>query len=391
MDVVIEVRDSRIPTSTAHPLVPKWIGNRLHLVAMMRTDQASHKSLLDWKAYYASEYNPSKSKVYFVEGKSGRGIEVLRKHIARAGKVVNEKRKRMGILTKRSVRAAVIGYPNVGKSSLINRILRRKLARTRNIAGHTRAMQWIKISSSPRPSTGNTGASSNAKAKGGAEYAIEMLDSPGIIPAKHVDQYAAMSLAICNDIGQAAYNNQHAAIALLDRILIISSERGGYVNLDNVLKRYKVLYRDDLSGEEILQSLAQQLCHDSLEQAAAKVLGDFRKGYWGNVTLEAPPVVPRRKSKREFSQHSTFALAGGDDDVGVVNSETDGDIYADSYDEDNNVAEGDNIESDSEIVEKMSVLSTEKADEVQNGNEKVFSKNWKSTKIVTDKGPFDGW
>jgi ribosome biogenesis GTPase A len=274
VDVVVEVRDSRIPLSTAHPLVSKWIGNRPHLVAMMRTDQASHKSQLDWKSFFSSNHNTSGAKVYFVEGKLGRGIDVLKKHILREGKEINAKRKRMGIISGRPVRAAVIGYPNVGKSSLINRLLKKKMARVRNVAGHTRSMQWLRLGSSTE-SGGNT---------------IEMLDSPGIIPAKHVDQYSAMSLAICNDIGQAAYENQDAAMALFDRILAVSRERRGYVNLPKILARYDLQLYEGIDGDDIVRDIADRLFQSSLTQAADKVLGDFRRGYWGCVTLEAPPV-----------------------------------------------------------------------------------------------------
>lgn len=276
----MEVRDSRIPLSTAHPLVSKWIGNRPHLIAMMRTDQATHKSQLDWKSFFSSKHNTSGGKVYFVEGKLGRGIDVLKKHILREGIEINAKRKRMGIMTGRPVRAAVIGYPNVGKSSLINRLLKKKLARVRNVAGHTRSMHWVRLGSAAE-SGGNS---------------IELLDSPGIIPAKHVDQYSAMSLAICNDIGQAAYENENAAMALFDRVLQISKERRGYVNLPKILARYELELYEGINGEDIVRDIADKLYNSSLKQAADKVLGDFRRGYWGCITLEAPPTATRNET-----------------------------------------------------------------------------------------------
>ena len=410
VDVVIEVRDSRIPLSTAHPLVPKWIGNRPHLVAMMRTDQASHKSLVDWKSYYSSEHYTAESKVFFVEGKLGRGIEVLRKHIARAGKDINNKRKKMGILTSRPVRAAVIGYPNVGKSTLINRILRRKLARTRNIAGHTRTMQWIRIGPSPPSKGKGSGKDGGAGgSRGGVERTIELLDSPGVIPAKHVDQYAAMSLAICNDIGQAAYDNQHAATALLDRVLTISRERGGYVNLEKVLKRYRLEPEEGLLGEDILLHIAQTSTQDSLGQAAAKVLGDFRKGYWGHVTLEAPPVMPRRTARPRRGEPLSLVSGaeeqetyGGDREVDIDEDEEDifgEDDMDDGNSSDYSDAEGEDYSGDlintSEGDGRNALdLQTGSVDVVATGtSDTLTDKTRKPRKIRvdTDSGPYDGW
>jgi hypothetical protein len=139
---------------------------------VLRTDQTSPRSLSDWKTYYrkhppyplpapasasasappsgASLSGPDRRRqqqqqVYFIDGKRGKGnVMGLRKQIMASGLEINKKRQSKGMLP-RPVRAAVIGFPNVGKSSLINRILGRKLARAQNVAGHTRKLQWIRL------------------------------------------------------------------------------------------------------------------------------------------------------------------------------------------------------------------------------------------------------
>ena len=121
VDVVIEVRDARIPLSTTHPSVPTWVGNRPLLIAIARIDQISKKALTDWREYYAiNPPHPSRpdAKIYFVDGKLGSGILSLKKQALKAGIDINDRRMKRGI-QPRAVRAAVIGFPNVGKYSIV--------------------------------------------------------------------------------------------------------------------------------------------------------------------------------------------------------------------------------------------------------------------------------
>lgn len=150
-------------------------------------------------------------QVLFVDAKQGQGIHALHRAIFKAGAHVQERRDRRG-LKERPLRVGIIGYPNVGKSALINRILGRKRAKTANRPGVTRSLQWIRIKTDEDTSTstvsGSIGrnGSTNTAAKKKREF--ELLDSPGIIPAKMVDQSDAILLAACNCIGEAAYDNQ---------------------------------------------------------------------------------------------------------------------------------------------------------------------------------------
>ena len=100
VDVVIEVRDARIPLSTTHPMVPTWVGNRPLIVAIARIDQISHKALAAWREYYAmNPAHPSRPdvKVYFIDGKLGAGVLTLKKQALKAGISINERRVRRGI------------------------------------------------------------------------------------------------------------------------------------------------------------------------------------------------------------------------------------------------------------------------------------------------------
>lgn len=275
VDVVIEVRDARILSSTTHPLITKWIQNRPILVAISRIDQATKRSLIDWRNHYKLNPPYPSAKVFFLDGNRGDGMDRIRKQILRAGVPINEKRKKLG-MEPRPVRAVVIGYPNVGKSSLINRILNRKLAPVQNVAGFTRSIKWVRVSDKNNQSRQNV---------------IELLDSPGIIPARIHDQQSALFLAICNDIGESAYDKQRAAAALCDRVISLDKLRKGYVSIPSISARYNLSFDGDLTGEEIVSLYAERNFHSQDLPAAEKILADFRKGYWGLCTLECPPNV----------------------------------------------------------------------------------------------------
>lgn len=296
VDVVIEVRDARIPLSTTHPSVPDWVGQRPLIVAIARLDQISPRALKEWREYYAiNPAHPSRpdAKVYFIDGKVGAGVLTLRKQALKAGEGINEKRVRRGI-TPRAVRAAVIGFPNVGKSALINRLLGKKMARSRNLPGVTRSLQWVRIGG----------------AEGSEEGAIELLDSPGIIPARQFDQQSAIKLAICNDIGEASYDRVVVAASMCDQITSLHSQNPGFVDMKKILARYDFKF-DELTGEEVVFEVAQRYYQGNSVSAADKLLGDFRKGLLGFSSLESPAHAPfRAKDHPKAAPIAAPAAAG---------------------------------------------------------------------------------
>lgn len=262
VDVVIEVRDSRIPISTAHPSVPEWLGTRSHLLVLNRADLAPQAARSAWRAYFESRNEP----VYFVNARQGRGVKELKKVAIAAGTSVNEKRKLKGLLP-RPVRCLVIGYPNVGKSALINKLVGRNTAKSANKPGVTRNYQWIRISES-----------------------IELLDMPGIIPAKFVSQDKALRLAICDDIGQAAYDDQIIAAMMMDEMTAMAKAHPSHVDLTIVKERFGI-DPTAFSGEEFLHQVADHVCKGDVQRAAVRMLTEFRAGVFGPVALETPDML----------------------------------------------------------------------------------------------------
>jgi ribosome biogenesis GTPase A len=164
----------------------------------------------------------------------------------------------------RPVRAAAIGFPNVGKSALINRLLKRRIVVSEARPGVTRQLRWVKISDQ-----------------------VELLDAPGVIPTKLENQAAAIKLAICDDIGDAAYDSYQVAVVFIDllqELLATAPE----IMPENPLSRYKI---DSLgmTGEEFVYELSAKRDRGDLERTARQILIDFRKGVLGTVPLELPP------------------------------------------------------------------------------------------------------
>ncbi|KAK9748572.1 hypothetical protein RND81_02G067600 [Saponaria officinalis] len=255
MDVVVEVRDARIPLSTSHPQMDTWIGNRKRILVLNREDMISTSDRNAWAAYFAKQG----TRVVFANGKLGMGSMKLNRLAKSLAVDVNVKRRAKGLLP-RPVRAGIVGYPNVGKSSLINRLLKRRMCPSAPRPGVTRQLKWVRF--------GND---------------LELLDSPGIIPMRISDQSAAIKLAICDDIGERSYDVTDVAAILVQMLARIPS-----VGTRALYNRYKI-ETDGQTGQIYIDKLALKLFGGDVHQAAFRVLTDFRKGKFGWVSLERPP------------------------------------------------------------------------------------------------------
>ena len=277
VDAIVHVRDARAPSATAHGELDKWAGSTRSVVSVLSmVDLVSRRDALRWQSHIE---NSEGYPCLLINCKSGHGINALADSLLQnsTASSANARRQRKG-LTPRATRAAVVGFPNTGKSALVNRLLGRRANDSAPKPGITQQLRWAK---SARTSQ------------------LEVLDSPGILPPRVDDPHAAVKLAACNDIGEAAYVSSTIASELAE-ILPFSAFRYRYG--DDVVG-------DAESGEDVVSLLAAARFGSKIEQAGARILGDFQRGRLGKHCLDdiiEQPLSKFRKnsSKRENGKNS---------------------------------------------------------------------------------------
>ena len=273
VDLVIEVRDARIPLATGHPRLGRWIRGRQHLLVLNRLDMVPAAARQAWTAWFRAR----EQVVWWCDAKAGTGVRQLQQAAIRAGDALNARRAGRG-MKPRPVRALMLGFPNVGKSALINRLVRQKVVESARRAGVTRSLRWVRL---------------------GQE--LDLLDAPGVLPPRLDDQGAALRLAICDDIGQAAYDGELVARAFV-RLLAERQQAPAAGVAAGVLEgRYGVPLAPATADQEgRAGGPSEQVVADWLAAAAARhtsgdtdrmaqrLLDDFRRGVLGAIALELP-------------------------------------------------------------------------------------------------------
>jgi len=192
VDLVIEVRDARIPISTGHPHLNKWINNKKHILVINRSDMISPDTITSWNKWF----NENDQYPHWCDAKRGIGINEICKSAKESRLSIDARRISRGMRI-RPIRALTLGFPNVGKSALINRIAKKRVVDSARKAGVTRNLRWIKLDSG-----------------------IDLLDAPGVIPPNLENQKSALNLALCDDIGEAAYEIESVAIGFIKFCLL---------------------------------------------------------------------------------------------------------------------------------------------------------------------------
>ncbi|MDJ0735086.1 MAG: ribosome biogenesis GTPase YlqF [Nostocaceae cyanobacterium] len=260
VDVVLEVRDARIPLATYHPQVPEWVGNKQRVLVINRLDMISPQVRELWRDWFKRQGTVA----YFTNAQNGKGVAAVSKAAQAAGVELNQRRKNRGMLP-RPVRAVVIGFPNVGKSALINRLVGKRVVESAARPGVTRQLRWVRISQE-----------------------LDLLDAPGVIPVKLEEQETGLKLAICDDIGEASYDNQLVAAACVD-ILNYLQDTNAELLPEKILESRYNLDSSTYTGEGYLHALAEHRNQGDVERTARQILTDYRKGLLGAIPLELPP------------------------------------------------------------------------------------------------------
>lgn len=258
IDAVVEIIDARIPLSSRNPCFDDMIKTKPRLVIMNKSDLADPAMTDKWCTYFSK----SITKVISVSCETNSGVNkiepALKEMFADRIKLDNER----GIT--RPIRIMIIGIPNVGKSTLINRISKRAITKTGDRPGVTRQKQWVRL-----------------------KDGLEMLDTPGILQPKFEDQEVAKRLAFTGAIKDEIIETELLSYELLEYL------RDNYQ--EELKTRYKV--SEDLSdkkGYEILEIIGKRRGlvisggEIDMERAANIVLDEFRAAKIGRVTLETP-------------------------------------------------------------------------------------------------------
>ena len=254
VDVVIEVRDARIPLSSSYTNIEKLLGEKPRLLLLNKADLVDKEELKAWLKYLK---DTTKCPVIVTDAKGAKDLALVVKNAVDLAEPKIQALMAKGLL-RRPARAMVVGMPNVGKSSVINKLTKSSKTKIGAKAGVTRQQQWVRI---------------NPK--------LELLDTPGIIPTKQDDQLQAAKLAFVSSVSENAYSPEPVAQALLD--LLAESK---YSN--QVFDYYKV---EELTLYAIAQSRNWILKADSLdtERTAKYILKDFRDGRLGKFILDILP------------------------------------------------------------------------------------------------------
>lgn len=260
VDAVAEILDARIPLSSKNPDLQKLIQNKPKVVLLNKCDMANQTATSRWIDYYASQGITAIA----VDCKSGKG---LNKFAPAVNNVLSERRERLKAkgMVNPMLRIMIVGIPNVGKSSFINRVAKQNRAKVEDRPGVTRGNQWYSIAKN-----------------------IEMLDTPGVLWPKFDDKIVGERLAFTGAVKDQILDTELLAVRLLDFLRSLKPV--------DFIARFKLedIDLDAIDSYELLNVIGKKRGmlisggEIDTERAAIMLLDEFRSGKLGRITLEMP-------------------------------------------------------------------------------------------------------
>jgi len=251
VDAVIEVVDARLPISSSYKDITRLLGQKPRLILLNKSDLVEHTELKKWVEILKEKFLVP---VLLSDAKNSKDLnQIVNKAVELSEPRIQEIMKK-GLL-RRPARVMVVGMPNVGKSSIINKLTKSSKTKTGAKAGVTRQQQWVRI---------------NPK--------LDLLDTPGIIPMKQEDQEAAKKLAFVNSVSENAYSNELVAQELLELLnQKYPTQLKAYYKLDDEVS---------LEAVAITRNWLVQGGQPDIERTAGYILRDFREGKIGKFILD---------------------------------------------------------------------------------------------------------
>lgn len=235
VDIIFELIDARLPVSSRNPMLDEIIHQKTKLLILNKADMADEVQTKQWVTYFKSKGHHAIA----INSLDSKGLKLVTKEAEAILKPKWDRMKAKG-LKGRAIRAMIVGIPNVGKSTMINRLAKKNIARTGNMPGVTRAQQWIKV---------------------GKE--LELLDTPGILWPKFEDPEVGYKLAVTGAIKDTIMNMDDLAIYGLNFLAKHYPER--------LNERYKIT--------EIAEEVVETFDHIAKLRAIKKVNGDYDYSY----------------------------------------------------------------------------------------------------------------
>ena len=257
IDVVIELLDARLPLSSRNPMIDEIVSDKPRLILLNKADLADEKATEEWIAYFRKEG----IRTLPIDALSGKGVNKLPELCKELAADMLAKRSERG-MQGRAIRIMILGIPNVGKSSLINRLSKRSVAATGDRPAVTKAQQWVKM--------GDT---------------LELLDTPGILWPKFEDQMVGLRLAASGAIKDERIDFTEVALFVISYMLHYYPER--------LIERFKLKELPDdrvAMLEEIGKKRGCLISGGNIDydKAAEIFLRELRSGKLGPISVERP-------------------------------------------------------------------------------------------------------
>ncbi|MBS4455814.1 ribosome biogenesis GTPase YlqF [Tuanshanicoccus lijuaniae] len=257
VDIVIELVDARIPESSRNPMIDEIVQQKPRIIVLNKADLADKQKTQQWVAYYEALGYQSLA----IDAQHSKGLKQLEKECQALMAPYFEKQQAKGV-KPRAIRLMILGIPNVGKSTLINRFVGKNQAITGNKPGVTKAQRWLKIGRN-----------------------FELLDTPGILWPKFEDPDVGKKLALTGAIKDQLLHMDDLALYLIDYLRQYQP--------NTLVDKFKFT-TEQLEQEttvNLLLSITQQMgLKDDFETASQRLVHDFRQQKFGNLTLDVPYV-----------------------------------------------------------------------------------------------------
>lgn len=261
VDVVVEIRDARIPASSGNPMIEELLGTKPRVILLNKYDMADDEITQKWISYFQSVH----TKVLLTDSISGKGLD---KVVGAVKSLVPEKMEKYKEKGMRFIpKMMVVGVPNVGKSSFINKLTGKSSAKTGDKPGVTTAKQWIRI-----------------------QNEIELLDTPGILWPKFEEPEVGQKLAFTRAIKDEILDIEELCFFFLKCLI-----QQGYQK--NIEQRYKIEIPEGMEPYALMEMIGKKRAfvirggEIDMVRTANTVMDEYQSGMLGKITLEKPEDV----------------------------------------------------------------------------------------------------